>query len=300
MPVECNYCPETVVREDNIHFVNPGSRLAGHQGKCLQVAVLRLCRGEAHGRIARRFGRLCGNNDASGRRGTQREVSNFDVVRESLERENLNVWVVRALSVAELKEGHVRGKWALGRSGGSCVGTLVWCDLEEHCFVVEGEGRCAWVEEVPQSMCSDQAPWVWRTVGGKKAQRRFGAGKVDPKVAQAQGREVARAARAVQSAEASATTEPTRSDVGPGEDQDEEEEFARLLDEVCAGSEDDEDVSLPPTPPESVQRAWALADDRRGEADEAGAQAAAGEAGLEAFLRELDEACETALGPWTR
>ena len=81
---------------DGAMLVDCGSRLGPWRGKCLQAAVLSLCRGGTWGRMRAHLLRCCRNHDGAGLYGTERKAGNLRRVHEALETESVHVLVAGA------------------------------------------------------------------------------------------------------------------------------------------------------------------------------------------------------------
>ncbi len=124
-----------------LRLVSAGSHMGGFQKKCLQVAVVRLCRGALRERVQACFRLTCANNDPSGCVGSVRELRNFETVRNCLKSEGVWVWIVAMRSHSEFPERSTCCKWAVGDHRGCCIGAVVWCCRWQHVFVEEGRWR---------------------------------------------------------------------------------------------------------------------------------------------------------------
>ena len=86
-----------------------GSRMGCWRRKCLENAVLALCRGKAWERLRERFERWTGNGDGAGLGGSARAARNLEAVAEALRVEGLAVEVIGVRSKAAFEAGCVVG-----------------------------------------------------------------------------------------------------------------------------------------------------------------------------------------------
>ena len=145
-----------------------GSRLGRWHKKCLQAAVLGLCRDSAREVLETRLLRTCSNNRGSGAAGGQLEASNFRSVGKVLHCSGKRVCVLDAQCTADVFAGRLLGVWSLGSTRGSCLGTLVWSRSDEHVYVVDGDCMQAWAASRGSHSCVGCAPWTACNVGSPK------------------------------------------------------------------------------------------------------------------------------------
>ena len=213
-------------------LVDFGSRMGTWRRKCLQNAVLALCRGRQWARVRGRLGRWTGNGEGAGFGGTARAARNLEAVAEALRVEGLAVEVIGVASKAAFVAGEVDGCWRMGAPQGTVLGEVVWSKGEGHVYVVR-RGWCdsgtapagnkageleAGVAE--SSVCggfgqggAGAVDWAWPVVGAPK--RGSAAAK---KAAAAEKMRLMRAARGGQG---SAVERGSRGAAGGAEEQGE-------------------------------------------------------------------------------
>ena len=159
---ECDLDPASckhLVRLDRISGANAdfGYTASAFDNKCLQEAVVRLCKGSLRPRAHSFFRVRCANSARSGLGGSALEAFNFFAVVEFLAMTSSCVIVVdRAKS----------SQWILGGSAACVLGSILWDDVVGH-----AEACCTHVSS--RSCSLSCAPWLMSTVGvGKKKSRR--------------------------------------------------------------------------------------------------------------------------------
>ena len=112
-----------------------GSRLGRFRNKCLQNAVLGLCRSSPKDAVRSRLPQTCCNHRGSGLAGGLLEASNFQWVGKVLRCYGKRVRVLDVKCRADFWEGSCLGAWNMGSAHGTLLGTLVWSRLDRHVYV---------------------------------------------------------------------------------------------------------------------------------------------------------------------
>ena len=113
-------------------LVDFGSRRGTWKRKCLENAVLGLCRGKLWGKLQQRFEREGGNDSGAGPSGTEREMRNMELVKKALRDEGRCVTVIGASSKRAYLRGEELGRWRWGAVEGETLGEVVWAQEEKH------------------------------------------------------------------------------------------------------------------------------------------------------------------------
>ena len=101
------------IRMGEARVLDSGERLGKWKGKCLQRALVKLCRGDLRARMAERLKSECANDFGSGclSRPAKR---NLMCSRKALLAENLSVVVLSSPALADASQGVIDGAWDLG------------------------------------------------------------------------------------------------------------------------------------------------------------------------------------------
>ena len=158
------------LRLRDVELLDFGSRMGTRGGKCLQNAVLGLCRGSLWEDLRCELRACCDNKFGAGCSRKQ-DWRNLVSVRSALSVRRLSVVVVSSSSKVAACEGAVDVAWELGCLGGQRLGVLLWCEEEGHVFVMS---EAPSLELIVKDFRDAGAPWFRSVVCGKKASSKRG------------------------------------------------------------------------------------------------------------------------------
>ena len=90
------------------------------------------------------------------------------MVQHVLRRLRIFVKVLASKSEMTFRRGRYRGWWSLGDSAGTCLGTVVWFEGDDHVRALDREMGDSLAELVGAAPSASVEPWLFFAAGAPK------------------------------------------------------------------------------------------------------------------------------------